>query len=102
MKDSSYTNLVCASCCSFYKPGKKEEMLCGGYKFLKHHLCVSELEALISNALKKTYLRKTDEDRWIREHICSKCDFLVDGCDFIEGLPSPPCGGCIIIFRLIS
>ncbi|MCE5311983.1 MAG: hypothetical protein LLF86_02390 [Nitrospiraceae bacterium] len=100
MKEAPYTRIICAESCAFYKPGK-EEMHCGGYLFLKQHLSAKELSALLPGSKQKSYVRGSAKDRWIMKKVCSRCDFLVDGCDFRDNLASPPCGGCIIIYSLI-
>jgi hypothetical protein len=33
--------------------------------------------------------------------VCEQCDFLADGCDFRQGLDSPPCGGYTVIEHLL-
>jgi len=101
MKREDYTRIICAENCSFYKPGK-EEMHCGGYLFLAQHLTAAELAGLLSGCNKTAYSKSSEPDIWLMKKVCSKCDFLVDGCDFRDNLQSPPCGGCIVIFSLIA
>ncbi len=101
MKQEEYTRIICAENCAFYKPGK-EEMHCGGYLFLTQNLTAGELAGLLSGCSSTAFNKDSEADRWLREKVCSQCDFLVDGCDFRDNLPSPPCGGCILIFSLIA
>lgn len=103
MKDSTYTNIVCRSFCSYYKAGR-EKIECGGYQFLKDHFTLAELQQLID---------LMDRPEGIRNHIppdnedlfalvCDRCDFLIDGCDYRDNRSGPPCGGYILIYELIS
>ncbi len=98
MKDKVYTDIICKGFCKYYKEGK-EDILCRGYVFLRENLTDKELKSLI-------YLSKPEPDvsflipdrnKELENLICSKCDFLIDGCDYAENLSAPPCGGYIII-----
>lgn len=97
MKEGDYTEIICKGFCKFYKEGK-EEVHCGGYELLRDCLTVKELKLLI-HGIPDEYYSGTVEDKFT-EFICKKCAFETDGCDFREGLDSPPCGGYIIISRL--
>lgn len=99
MKETVYAEIICKGFCKFYKEGK-EEIQCGGYKLLKNNLTCAELIQLADNISKQT--NPEESENFLTQFICNKCDFQIDGCDFREGLPSPPCGGYIIISRLIS
>ncbi len=99
MKEIIYSEIICKGFCKFYKEGK-DEIQCGGYNLLKNNLTHAEL-ARLSNSISKQTNPKGIENS-LREFICNKCDFQVDGCDFREGLSSPPCGGYIIISRFFS
>jgi hypothetical protein len=73
---------VCEKLCAFYKPGKSEELKCGTFLFLKRNLTTREVREAAREA-------------------CEQCDFLADGCDFRQGLDSPPCGGYTVIEHLL-
>lgn len=98
MKKSKYTELVCEGFCKFYKEGK-EELTCGAYNFLAEGFTPEDLASKI-HAIKKEADFSCDEE--IKKIICEHCEFLVDGCDFREGLDSPPCGGYAILEGLFS
>lgn len=99
MKDEQFTSIICKKFCKFYKEGK-EEIHCGGYDLLKNNLTLSEL-LVISNYVEKIKSQFIS-DKSLTEFICKKCEFLIDGCDFIEGLTAPPCGGYIFINMLMK
>ncbi|MCX7913844.1 MAG: hypothetical protein N2511_04590 [Thermodesulfovibrionales bacterium] len=102
MKDASYSGLICRGFCKFYKEGK-EDLYCGGYNILKKNLTVEEIQ-LFSSLLsqKPSFEGLRSSTAFFKEFICERCAFQSDGCDFIEGLPSPPCGGYVLIVGLIN
>lgn len=98
MKDDSYTRIICKKFCRFFKEGK-EELHCETYQFVKRRFPPEVLENLT-----KDFSGSPDfsQDSLIRELICTKCDFLIDGCDFRDGLGSAPCGGYGVVEHLIK
>lgn len=97
MKEEKYTSLICEKFCSYYKKGKDTEV-CGGYYYLKRFLTPSELRELLE-FFHLEDVNFTTEDI---DFICEKCNFRVDGCDFIISKSSIPCGGYLIINRLLQ
>ncbi len=93
MKDREYTDIICRHFCRFYKEGK-EDLHCMTYTFIREKLSHLELSQVIEGS-RKTPDYSLDEE--IKKEICSKCEFIEDGCDFREGLPSPPCGGYTVV-----
>jgi hypothetical protein len=89
---------VCKKFCSFYKPDK-EAMKCGTYSFLERNLSTGEVRKAASLAT-ADFDFSMDED--IRELVCSKCDFRAEGCDYAQGLDSPPCGGYTILEHMLK
>lgn len=97
MKQEPYTSLICKKFCSYYSWGKESE-LCGGYFYLKKFLTPSELSSIIEVFhldLKETLNQELS-------FICSMCDFREEGCDFFINKSNLPCGGYLIINRMIS
>jgi len=99
VKTEFYTDIICKGFCTFYNSGK-EELTCGTYDFIFRNLTPGELESAIQG------IPSTPDftfDRKIQGLICEKCDFVIDGCDFREGLQeAPPCGGYTIIEWLLK
>ena len=98
MKKDDYTDIICKGFCTFYKSGKKE-LACETYDFISRNLTPGELESAIQR------IPSTPDftlDKKVKGLICEKCGFMTDGCDFREGLESPPCGGYTIIEWLIK
>jgi hypothetical protein len=98
MEESLYAEHICGRFCSFYRPGKKI-LQCGSFKVRREILSPGELRR-IAESTAPEYDLTGDED--INELVCSRCDFTADGCDFYQGLDSPPCGGYTIVRRLLK
>ncbi len=115
MKDKIYTEIICKRFCKYYKEGK-EELLCGGYEFLRNNLTTDELKIMLNSPspplklrggrgelyLKDMKYEIPDEDEELINLVCKQCDFFIDGCDFAENRSGPPCGGYILISKTIS
>lgn len=98
MKKDIYTEIICKGFCSYYKGGK-EDLTCGAYNFLAGELTPRELSSAIN------YIKAKPDfsfDGQIIKLVCERCDFLIDGCDFREGLNMPPCGGYTIVEWLMK
>jgi len=106
MKSKGYSELICRGFCKFYKPGK-EAIQCGGYSFLRDNLTIGELRYLYKSSQQtrdRLELPGTGsgEHKTLEGLICRKCDFLVDGCDFMDNRSAPPCGGYILVRLLLD
>jgi hypothetical protein len=98
VKKDVYTDIICKGFCTFYNSGN-EKLICGTYDFIFRNLTPGELESAILG------IASTPDftcDRKIQGLICEKCGFVIDGCDFREGMDAPPCGGYTIIEWLIK
>ena len=82
MKEGLYKDIVCKGFCKHYKEGR-EGLYCNSYKLIKENLTVNELRA-ISDNLKRQGISSTEIDGEMKERVCKGCDFLVDGCDFVN------------------
>ncbi len=97
MKSDAFTDIVCRGFCRFYREGK-ESQACGTYDFLARNLTAAELASMAPGIRLKPAFSKDEE---IMSLACMQCDFLIDGCDFREGLDAPPCGGYTILASLL-
>ena len=97
-KQEILNKTVCLRFCSYYKPGKKEAISCGGYEVIGRFLQEGRrLPAGVSGSCCSA------EDReCIVRAVCSTCGFREDGCDFIVDRDAPPCGGFRMISQLIA
>ena len=89
---------LCRTFCKYYKPSKKEELACGGF-------------LVIENLLREG--RKVPFDTFIErmnpvtrdllvQNLCVLCAFYEADCDFVQQLESPPCGGFLLLCRLLE
>ncbi len=103
MKTSGYTDVVCKGFCSYFKDGR-DELECGGYKFLVDNFTLSELHLLIDFLDKAEELKKQvpPENEDLCGLVCNRCDFLADGCDYRADHSGPPCGGYILVSNLVK
>jgi hypothetical protein len=103
MKDRLHTETICRDFCIYFKEGKKEEFRCGGYTYLSEHLTVNELACLCNTIPEKDIIKKNipTDNKELFQLVCNKCEFLIDGCDYRDGCAAPPCGGYLLIDRLI-
>ncbi|NOX20452.1 MAG: hypothetical protein GXO99_04230 [Nitrospirae bacterium] len=95
-KINEYTNLVCKGYCAFYKEGK-EELLCGTYQYIISNFTEEKIRDIPQD-----YKPDFSKDQKIMDLICSKCEFLIDGCGYREGEGTPPCGGYTIVEWLLK
>jgi hypothetical protein len=95
---SDLTQSVCLQLCSYYKPGRNEELACGGYAVL-------ERLALQGVPLGRTTMQeprdRTGEELLVRR-LCMACPFHEQDCDFMENRALPPCGGFLVLSRLLE
>jgi len=106
MKSKEYSELICRGFCNFYRPGK-EAIQCGGYSFLRDNLTPGELRYLCKSSKKakdrpELPATASEEHKTMEGLLCRKCDFLVDGCDFMDNRSAPPCGGYILVKLLLG
>ena len=94
---------ICKIYCAFYKPIKKEINHCYGYDLVKRLIDANllDMQAIPIFNIKNF---KNKNNSLLKNLICKKCPFFVDGCDFrdtkING--KQPCGGYIIIDLLLE
>lgn len=102
MKDKVYTDIICKKFCKHYKEGK-EGLACGGYVFLTNNITPHELKSIITmGELKKNLNNRIPSgNKEMLTLVCKKCEFFIGGCDYAENRSGPPCGGYILIERLL-
>ncbi len=97
-KTESLTKTVCLQFCSYYKPGKNEELSCGGYERINR--------LVTDGGLIDVRVTGSACDAGEREQIvaavCPACGFREDGCDFMLDRDAPPCGGFRMLSQLIA
>lgn len=108
MKNKELVKLICSGYCSFYKPGKDEELACRGFTIFERRL---EERREVPARPGKMVLSTQSEDDLFQE-LCRRCPFFEADCDFAswkrgEGRDSAredvnPCGGFLCLGHCID
>src|SRR3990172_9206857 len=89
---------LCLKFCSYYKPGKNEELACKGYMVVERLLREGKGLAIESN---KNDSKPVSADTLVKT-LCIACDFHEQDCDFMQDRAARPCGGFILLERLLG
>lgn len=108
MKNDALIRDICESYCSFYKPGKDENMACMGLLVLQKLL---ELRNGVPDSGSRDHLNPETAERLFNT-LCAACPFAASDCDYAEwkrgrseNVPDRafvPCGGFIFIGSCID
>lgn len=106
MNKDKAINIICKNFCRFYKPEKDEALACRGFDLVLNLVSEEKInEARISEITDFT-LSDYPFDELLKEYLCKKCDFVIDGCSFRDdsyhGEKKIPCGGYILLTKLLS
>ena len=98
MKDPSLVQSLCVRYCAYYKPGKNEELACKGYAVMER-LMRSNRRIVFEQ-----YGHSPDSAvmEMLVQKMCMSCDFHEQDCDFIQDRTALPCGGFVLISRLLG
>jgi hypothetical protein len=92
------TQAVCLRLCSYYKPGRNEELACRGYLVLER----LTLQGVPIDSKKAEHPHdRADEEPLVRV-LCMACPFHEQDCDFMENSALPPCGGFLLLMQLLG
>ena len=89
---------LCLKFCSYYKPGKNEELACKGYMVVERLLREGKILVLESNGGEASPVLA---DRVVNI-LCIACDFHEHDCDFMQNRRALPCGGFVMLAQLIG
>jgi hypothetical protein len=89
---------LCLKFCSYYKPGKNEELACKGYMVVERLLREGKSLVLDSNSCESS----PDLSDRIVKTLCITCDFHKQDCDFMQDRTARPCGGYVLLERLLG
>jgi hypothetical protein len=89
---------LCLKFCSYYKPGKNEELACKGYMVVERLLREGKILDF-ENTSSETSPDLSDR---IVKTLCNTCDFHEQDCDFMQVRTARPCGGFVILERLLG
>ncbi len=97
-KDIFLRNAVCLPFCAHYKPRKNEGLACRGYRVVERLLKSGRSLPFEAAA----GYRERREDESMVKAMCHACDFQKDGCGFILDRNAQPCGGFVLLARLLA
>lgn len=108
MTKEELQELLCAPYCSFYKPGKDEELACKGSLIFKDLLEEGKKVPVMTDRIVLNI--KTEDDLF--QVICRTCPFFEQDCDFAEWKRKKsmnavrealnPCGGFLCLGHCID
>lgn len=96
--NSTLEKKLCSKFCSYYKPGKNEELACKGYLVVERLLREGKSLDLENNSGESNMVVA---DR-IVNILCTACDFHEQDCDFMQDRAARPCGGFVLLERLLA
>jgi hypothetical protein len=99
MKNESLVRVLCIPFCAYYKPGSNEELLCRG-AFVVKRLMQSGRD-VIPRVATLTNSNEAVPELMARV-LCGDCDFREHDCDFAQDRLARPCGGYVLLSRLLS
>ena len=89
---------LCLNFCSYYKPGKNEELVCRGYEIAERLIQRGKLPELAGAV--RAFDRARAEP--LAQRMCVQCDFGPEGCDFMLDRKAAPCGGFVLLAQLLE
>lgn len=91
---------LCVNCCTYYKPGKNEELACEGYAVVQRLIKSGKK---ISLEKRGKALSNDASAAALRANMCRACSFFQSDCDFIlTGGKALPCGGFALLHHLLD
>jgi hypothetical protein len=99
MKSEALVKVLCRPFCTYYKPGRNEELLCRGALVIEQLMLSGKI--VFSAEAKHTALDEAASDIVVQA-VCKSCDFRDHDCDFAQDRKARPCGGYILLSRLLG
>jgi hypothetical protein len=98
MNETNLRKKLCQTFCKYYKPSKKEEISCEGYR-LTERLILKGTRVPFDRCDRDLH-RLTQET--LVQAMCTFCPFYENDCDFVQHKESPPCGGFLLLGHLLE
>lgn len=106
MDKNKAIDIICKNFCKFYKPEKDEALACRGFDLVLNLVGEGKINDARISEITNFTLSDYPFDELLKEHLCKKCDFVIDGCAFRDesyhGEKKVPCGGYILLTMLLS
>lgn len=98
-KNETLVSMLCLPYCAYYKPGKNEKVRCRG-------ALIVERLMLLGRTLPPPEKGHNVPDQSVTECLvrllCGVCDFRENDCDFAQNRHARPCGGFVLLSRLLG
>jgi len=92
---------ICRNFCTYYKPGKNEELACQG--FVVVHGIISRGKRISQERPNRLAAADGRIIEMLKDRVCGVCEFHADGCDFIlTSGGASPCGGFALLSHLFA
>jgi hypothetical protein len=91
-------NNLCRRFCSYYKPTKNEEISCRGFSVVERMM--REGKEISFDRSDEPVGRDTADS--LSRLLCRRCLFFQEDCDFAARVGTVPCGGYLLIGKLID
>jgi hypothetical protein len=99
MKNKQARNkTLCLNFCSYYKPGSDEGLACRGYEVVERLIQRGKSIDLAESGREFDPVRAES----LVQRMCMNCDFQKDGCDYMLDRLVPPCGGVVLLARMLD
>ncbi len=97
-KTRTRNKTLCLNFCAYYKPGKNEDLACRGHEVVERLIREGKPLDLAQSG------REFDRNRaeQLLQRMCVHCCFQKDGCDFMFDRNAAPCGGFILLAKLLE
>lgn len=95
---STLVKTLCLKHCSYYRPGKNEELACQGFRVVER-LMQAGRTILMENPGVSANKQVMDQ---LIQSLCSVCTFHEYDCDFFQDGVSQPCGGFMLLSQLLG
>lgn len=89
---------LCLKYCSYFKPGKSEELACRGYYVVERLMHAGRIRNLETSGVSVN----VEIVRDLVRALCNACPFHEHDCDFFQDRASQPCGGFVLLSQLLA
>jgi len=96
-KNQTLIQKLCIPYCAYYKSGRNEGLLCRGAIIVNRWIQEGKFIAPEKPGVQPDY--STSEV--IIKKMCIVCDFHEHDCDFMDDRQTPPCGGFVLLSKLV-
>jgi hypothetical protein len=100
---TEFENYICRPFCDYFRPGKKEELLCRGAVVVENLVRRQRLFPENFRRLDREEPLTPGQEPGLEAAVCADCPFRAEDCDFKSPHPPAdcrPCGGLVLLHRL--